>query len=517
MVFFRSLKYKLFFTICIISLIFMGLFALSYLVFYDDYVLAQNKKMLQSAYALVEESYDGSLRSIYSILEGFDHRYGIRAMLISRDFTIEFSSAPSQATRIQPSWSSAPLNMSGLILDSLNWDSPRFSQVMDGSSGIEFLLLNGKLQEGYLLSLRASLPAIQANAGYAGFFMLWSGLFAILFCILLAYGFSVRIFRPIMEINGIAKTMTKLDFSRKYRGEAKDEVGQLGQSINSLSSQLETTIGQLKESNAQLELEIAKERKIDEMRKNFIVNVSHELKTPLALVRGYAEGLKVNISSSEEDKNFYCDVILEESARMSQMVQQLLGLSQIEVGRVQPEQESVDLQAMAEKVCLKNKLLMENKGIRLENQLYPICVEADVDMLEQVLVNFLTNAVNHCPQGGEIILRQEQAGDKARLFVFNEGEPIPEEELENVWLNFYKVDKARTRAYGGSGIGLSLVKAIMEAHGNVYGVHNLEKGVEFWCDWDLSPGLGQTDSELEEGAMQPGAAPTPSEEDSPAE
>ncbi len=480
----KSLKYKLFFAICIISLIFISLFSILYLLFYDDYVLLQTKKMLFNAYDLVAERYDGSFDSVYGILEGFDYRYGIKATIINRNFTIEFSTGQPKIVQMHNSSAMPRPNISDLILDSVTKGEPSFTQFFDSSSGTDFLLLSGVLESENILSLRASLPLIEENAKNTGLFMLGAGAFALFICFILAYGFSVRITRPLLEINSIAKAMTTLDFSRKYKGGAKDEVGQLGQSINSLSGQLETTIGRLQETNRQLEKEIAKERNIDEMRKNFIINVSHELKTPLALVQGYAEGLKLNISGKEEDKNFYCDVIMEESARMAKLVQQLLGLSKIEVGKIQPEREKIELSAMVSAVLSKNALLFENKNIRFNNTLPLTIINADLDMLEQVLVNFLTNAVNHSPEEGEIIIRREIRGDKVRLFIYNKGDKIPPGELKDIWLSFYKVDKARTRVYGGTGIGLSVVRAIMDAHGNGYGVENKESGVEFWTDWD---------------------------------
>lgn len=485
----KSLKKKLFMVICFISCLFMGLFYLSYFFFYDEYVVYQYRDLLTNSYYMINEDYNGDLDSVYRILENFDYRYGIKATIIGKGYAIEFSTDKSSSgyngNFTLPQESSV---FSQALFDSMEVGMPNFTKARDRNSGTEFLLLTGKLDNNALVTLRTSLPIIEENSRYAGFFILWAGSFSLIICLLVAYGFSSRITRPLREINNIAKTMTNLDFSHKYLGDAEDEVGQLGKSINILSGHLESTISQLKQSNSLLEKEITKVRRTDEMRQNFIVNVSHELKTPLALVQGYAEGLKVNINSSEEDKNFYCDVILEESARMAKMVHQLLGLAQIETGNLQPEPEFIDLSSMVESIYTKNALLLENKNLKFVNELEPVMIFADLDMLEQVVLNYFTNAINHSPPEGTITMRYELIADKIRLYVANEGNHIPEEELANIWLNFYKVDKARTRAYGGTGIGLSVVKAVMEAHENQYGVHNLENGVEFWADWDLAEG-----------------------------
>ncbi|HEY8465107.1 MAG TPA: ATP-binding protein, partial [Bacillota bacterium] len=282
-----------------------------------------------------------------------------------------------------------------------------------------------------------------------------------------------------------AQKMADLDFSQKYSGTEQDELGELGRSINSLSAQLEKSISDLTKANQQLQADIERERLIDEMRKSFISNVSHELKTPIALIQGYAEGLKVNVNEDAESKNFYCDVIIDEAGKMNRLVKQLLELAKLESGSLPLERDNFAIEKLLQQVLKRNQLLFEEKGVRLETgNPTGLWVNADIELIEQVINNFLSNALNHVDETRLIRVTVRQVGEKVRVVVFNSGLPIPEESIDKIWTSFYKVDKARTREYGGSGLGLSIVRAVQEAHGNAYGVINRADGVEFWFELD---------------------------------
>ena len=181
----------------------------------------------------------------------------------------------------------------------------------------EFMSLVGLLSNGDYLFLRTPVPAIQESAATANRFFLISGSLMIVVGIVFAFVFAGWFTRPILEMKGIAQKMARLDFSSKYTGSSHDEIGALGASINLMSDQLERSIGELVTANEKLLEDIERERRIDDMRKEFIANVSHELKTPIAMIQGYAEGLKLNVNEDEENRNFYCDVITDEAARMN--------------------------------------------------------------------------------------------------------------------------------------------------------------------------------------------------------
>jgi signal transduction histidine kinase len=221
------------------------------------------------------------------------------------------------------------------------------------------------------------------------------------------------------------------------------------------------------------------------MRKEFLSNVTHELKTPIALIQGYAEGLKDNISEDAESREFYCDVIMDEASKMNKMVKKLLTLNQLEFGNDMVEIERFDIVALIRSVLENSDILLKQKEIRVQfDHAETVDVWADEYMMEEVVTNYLTNAIHHAENEKVIDIRVLREGDRVRVSVFNTGAPIPQEDIEKIWIKFYKVDKARTREYGGNGIGLSIVKAIMESHNKPYGVINHSNGVEFWFELD---------------------------------
>ena len=279
--------------------------------------------------------------------------------------------------------------------------------------------------------------------------------------------------------------MTDLDFSTRYTGGKTDEVGILGQNMNILSDKLQVTIEELKVANEKLQEDLREKEKIDEMRREFLSNVSHELKTPIALIQGYAEGLK-DLQDSPEEMEYYIDVITDESDKMNHLVKKLTTLTQLEFGKMEMEIRPFDICEMVEGIVKANGRELEEKNASVQViTAGKTMVLGDEYEIEEVISNYLTNAMNHLKAPNEILFTVEKKEHVARVTVHNTGEPIPEDELEKVWIKFYKVDKARTRAYGGSGIGLSIVKAIMEAHKGGYGVYNTESGVSFWFELRL--------------------------------
>ncbi len=286
---------------------------------------------------------------------------------------------------------------------------------------------------------------------------------------------------PILQLANISEKMSSLDFEAKYQGDAQDEIGILGKSMNALSDKLKETIGELKSANNELQKDIQEKIQIDEMRQEFIANVSHELKTPIALIQGYAEGLTEGLAEEKESRDYYCEVIMDEANKMNKMVRQLLTLSALESGNDHASMERFDLTELIGGVLSSARILIEQKGASLEFACgHPVYVWADEFKIEEVVTNYVSNALNHLAGERKIEIRVEELEETVRVTVKNTGEPIPEEDLPNIWTKFYKVDKARTRAYGGSGIGLSIVKAVMDSHNKECGVDNVEDGVEFW-------------------------------------
>lgn len=356
-------------------------------------------------------------------------------------------------------------------------------KVMDSKTRTEYMEMTGWLEGGQAFYMRTPLENIRESVSIMNRFLLYVGAAAIALSSVVIWIVSKKITEPILELARISERMTKLDFDAKYEGKNKDEIGLLGDNINLLSEALEETVRELKTANNELQNDIEKKEKIDEMRKEFLANVSHELKTPIALIQGYAEGLKEGVNDDAESREFYCEVIMDEAAKMNTMVKKLLTLNELEFGNDVVKMDRFDAIALIENYLQSAQLLTKQNGITLRMEHYdPIYVWADEFKTEEVFANYFSNAVNHC--GGEklIDIRVTRQEKTVRITVFNTGQPIPEDSLPHIWEKFYKVDKARTRAYGGSGVGLSIVKAIMESMNRGYGVENYENGVAFWFE-----------------------------------
>lgn len=356
-------------------------------------------------------------------------------------------------------------------------------QIRDRMTDMEYLEMLGNLDSGDFFIMRTPVESIRESVMLSNRFYMGIGALAIVISALMIYLFSRKVTKPILELADISKRMTNLEFEAKFSSKGESEIDVLGEHMNQLSETLEKTISELKKANNELRRDIEHKEKIDEMRKEFLANVSHELKTPLALIQGYAEGLKDGINEDSESREFYCDVIVDESQKMNQMVKKLLTLNEMEFGQENVSMERFDVNALIKELAKSYSLLVAQKRgelrIKTEGSLY---VWGDEIKIEEALTNYVSNACNHLDGKKIVEIKTEQKEDRVRISVFNTGKQVPEEDIERIWEKFYKVDKAHTREYGGSGIGLSIVKAIMESIGGNYGVENYTNGVEFWIE-----------------------------------
>ena len=351
----------------------------------------------------------------------------------------------------------------------------------------EYLVLYGTLQNGNLILMRSALASIRESAAISNRFLAIVGVIAVVISTIITFFVSKGITNPIRELSVISEKMTRLDFNAKYirNRTHKNEIDELGEHVNRLSDTLESTISELKSANIALQKDIEEKIQIDEMRQEFLSNVSHELKTPLAVIAGYAEGLAECVNDDAESRNYYCEVILDETEKMTRMVKQLLSLNQLEFGQEMLQIQRFNLTELIQGVIQKFTILLEQNEIILEfleNE--PMYVWGDEFKIEEVLLNYISNAIHHSKNEKRIQISYTQKESCVRVHVFNTGDMILEEALPEIWTKFYKVDKARTREYGGTGIGLSIVKAIMQQHKQEYGVCNHENGVEFWFELD---------------------------------
>ena len=364
-------------------------------------------------------------------------------------------------------------------------DSYKIYKVKDQGRGEEYMDMVGQLADESIFIIRSPYGSIYDTVNSTNKFLICGGGVTVLCGLLFVWFFSQKITKPILELAELSQRMANLDFNAKYTSGGENEIGILGGNFNLMSKRLEETITELKRANNQLQKDIEQKEKIEDMRNEFLGNVSHELKTPIALIQGYAEGLRDGITEDPESMEFYCDVIIDEANKMNQMVKNLLTLNQLEFGDEDLEITRFNLVSLIRGVLASCEILLQQAEAEVdcvtEEEVY---VWADEFKTEQVFRNYLTNAIHHVDNEKRIEIRVIPQGDTVRVTVFNSGKPIPEEDIAKLWDKFYKVDKAHTREYGGNGIGLSIVKAIMESFHQQYGVKNYDNGVEFWFELD---------------------------------
>ena len=490
---FKSVRVKLFLTL---SLIIIGI--IIFLVLVNNFVFGQfylysKQTALKSVYETVNNYYNnGEIGDLSNELEriavknNFDilirDDQNVNVYTSNKDFFSTFGQMNEMTSRFNTG--------DGEIIEE-NKDFV-ISRIKDTKNGLTYILLAATLDNGYLLYIRIPINSIQESVKISNNFLYLMAGFAILIAAVIVSYVTRKFTDPILELNSIAKKMSNLDFSHKYRTtDTDDEINNLGKSINLMSDKLEKTIKQLRETNIELEKDIEEKSKLDEMRKSFISDVSHELKTPIALIQGYSEGLLENVNSDEESRKFYAEVILDETNKMDRLVKQLLELMKLEYGKREFNDTEFNIVEVEKEVIRKSKVMIDEQNVEIEfNTPDEIKVIADDFYIEQVVSNYMTNAIKHVEEvNGKKLIKIENIVDieknKVRVKVFNTGKQIPEEHLNRIWNRFYKIDASRNRNNGGTGIGLAFVKAIMNNYKNDYGVVNKEDGVEFYFELEL--------------------------------
>ncbi len=490
-----SLRMKMTLTLTILIAATIFMIWLFNQIFLEDYYIHSKIQVLDETYNLINRSYSGeeetlSSEDIYEIQRISETR-NVRAYVITDDLKLEFPKVDEEDSEyisifsILQDYFFRGINKDLSVEELENADYYNIYQLHDARIDASYVELIGNLENDYIVYIRTNLDSIQESVSISNKFLAIVGFVAIIVGALIMLYVSNKFTKPILKLSEIAKKMTNLDFTVKYKVETYDEIGILGECINSLSEKLEDTISELKTANNELRLDLNNRIKVNERQKEFVSNVSHELKTPIAIIHAYAEGLKENVYEDEESCDYYCDVIIDETARMNQIVKRLISLSQLESGESQIEFEHFDIVMLIRSMLNSKSILFDKEDIRcIFNHTDSIYVWGDVYMVEEVLDNYISNAINHADNEKIIKITLEEKEETVRIKVFNSGEKIPEDELDKLWDKFYKVDKARTREYGGSGIGLSIVKAVMDSLNQDYGVNNYNNGVEFWFELD---------------------------------
>ena len=474
-----SIRVKLFIVFLILLLIFQLFFLIMNSYFLDDFFLWGNSRMMSKIYrdyvAKADTTYD-----IEQLIHELNSGFGGNISIVDRNMRMLVS---TYSRFNKPRFGGLLPSIRREIINI--WERKENSILFYVSSQenqqVNAMIYIAKLPEGRLFIIEKPLGMIRENSDIAQRFIFFSGLGTLIIGSILVFFLSKRLTKPIVEINGIAKEIAELNFNKRAQITSRDEIGALGKSINLISDKLSHTLSDLTAANEKLKKDIEREKSLEKMRRRFVSSVSHELKTPISMIRGYADGLKFNIAKSPEDMRYYCDTIIDESEKMDHLIKDLLDLSSYESGSFTIKKADFDLASHVKGIIEKFQYSIEGEGITIEVEAPEAClVNADKLRMEQVIINFLSNAGRYVSQNGRIkvTLAEEEGG--ACLTVFNTGDNIPEEELENIWTSFYKIDSLKQKSGTGTGLGLAIVKAIIELHQGMCGVENVPGGVVFW-------------------------------------
>ena len=492
---FKSVRMKLFFTLSLIVILIVALLIIMNSMVLEMFYTANKIFALKKEYDIINQLYNNSNPTVLTQIKRDALANNFDILIENENYILVFSTNESFTNMI---------NQNNDINNNLKVIERKKSKVLYSddntlirkisTNGLNCILLSGKLDNGYKIYIQIPISAIEESVRISNNLLVIIGTIAIIIAGIAASYASKKFTNPILELNNITKQMSKLDFSRKYDvTDSDDEINELGKNINTMSEKLEGTIKQLRNSNIILERDIEEKSKIDEMRKQFISDVSHELKTPIALIQGYAEGLVENVNADEESKKYYAEVILDESNKMDKLVRQLLELMKLEYGKREFNNEQFNICELIQEVIRKCNVMIEEKEIKevIFNQENKIMAYADEFYIEQVFTNYFTNAIKHTKEVNgekyiEIKIKENPEKQTARISVFNTGDTLSDEDLERIWGRFYKVDESRHRADGGTGIGLAIVKAIMNNYNLKYGAVNRENGIEFYFDIKLA-------------------------------
>ncbi|KIV76643.1 sensor histidine kinase [Bacillus mycoides] len=354
--------------------------------------------------------------------------------------------------------------------------------ILDGGENIKNsifvkpIMENGKIKD-YAFVIASLQPVNEAMLVLKDYYV-YALIIVFLVIILLSFYYSKIIVKPLIKINRVTKKMANFDFSEKLPVTADDEIGGLSSGINTLSVNLKDRIDRLNVANTKLQQDIERERQLEKTRKEFISGVSHELKTPLSVIRSFAEGIQDGVS---KDTTYYTNVILEETDNMNRLIVEMLELAKLESGTYKLEMSTFSIGELIQQVYTKLLFSMEEKHLQVDIHAdSSLFVKANRSRIEQVVVNLLSNAIRYTPDGEKIHVSVIETEDTVKIKIENTGNPIPEESLEKIWDRFYRLDASRSRHTGGTGLGLSIVKNILDLHHAEYGVYNTTNSVVFY-------------------------------------
>lgn len=461
----NSIRYKLFAVFLGLLTIFITIFLISSF-FLDDIFIWENKRIMEDAY----EKFDNTSQN-RNINEGdlieLVESIGGNITILTPELNLKISTS-----RYEDNINFTNIDIIEQIEILKRDEDKKFtSMVTENIRGDnKSIFFIGKLKAGGYFIGEKAIKEIQTSTQIARVFLGLASIGTLLIGSVIVYFLSKKLTKPITEITQVAGEISKLNFDKKVNVDSEDEIGLLASSINNISDKLNKVLTELRN-------DIEREKQLEKMRRNFISNVSHELKTPLSMIAGYTEGLKYNIAKEKADKDYYYDVIIDETDKMNLLIEELLELSSYESGNFSIKKENINISDLLNNTIEKYKLKLNERQVKLHLKIKEnVYINADKLRIEQVITNFLDNMIKYVEQNGNIKIELEESENNIKLLLYNSGEKIEESEIKNIWESFYKAEKSKK----GTGLGLSIIRAIIELHGGSYGVENKDYGVEFF-------------------------------------
>ncbi len=484
----HSIRTKIALVVLIVTAIALGIVVFLNTFLLENYYHHRKEMNLKRMYSLIlkaseEQEFDEEFRRESRALS---EKYNVSMIIMNykQDIALGALSGEREYRILMDYAFGGPRNSVVSVLEEK--DGYVLQKVEEPNHSAAFLEMWGVLPDGNMFLMRTALESVSESVKVMNTFLGFAGLGALGIALIAGFLLARRVSKPVLQLSDLSMQMGALDFSARYEGSNKDEIGVLGENMNLMSENLQKTISDLKNANLELQKDIASRELAEDKRREFVSSVSHELKTPIALIQGYAEALEEGIADSPESRQYYVDVIRDEANKMHELVMNLLELSRLEAGAEQPDIERFDIVTMIRNLLSRGEFLTHDEEIIVRfDDSQPIYVWSDEFRIEQVLKNYISNAFHYVSGEKTIEVKVTALGEgKVRVSVFNSGEPIPEAIIPNLWEKFYKADSSRSREYGGSGVGLSIVKAIAESLQLDYGVTNYENGVAFYVDLD---------------------------------
>lgn len=465
----RTIRAKLFmiFSAFMIALIVLGVIFNA--LFLEDYYIYKNRDIMVDLGKQIELSYKLERQDTEKFINQIDRLEGVSCLITDAQWTVRLTSIPQ---RLTPDEMRLPSEIDQLLRtyeNKLSKGEAVYTVIEKPLDQAAKLMLAKKMENGDLIILRKPIKGIQESVAIANQFYWLAGIILIFIGGLFLAVFSKALTKPLRDMSITANEIAHLNFEKRVMYTSSDELGYLGMSINQMSERLSESLEQLRQD-------------VDR-RKQLVRNVSHELKSPIGVIKGYAEGLTYSVVTDPMKTERYCKVIAEECDRMDGLVRQLLDLSMLESGQFTIISQRFNLSEVIKRFVGRYEDQLNHKQIALQIEVdQNLEMEADQELIERLLSNFLENAIHHI--GGERVIRIHAFSEnrqEIQLAVTNTGQEISEVELQKIWDVFYKVDKSRARVYGGHGIGLSIVKQIAELHGGTVGAENTPEGILFYA------------------------------------